>query len=81
MRQQMADLESRNEELDAFDHTVAHNLQNPVALIIGFGDILRQADDLQADQQQQALTTIVKNARKMSAIIHELLLLSSVRKK
>ncbi|KAA3659676.1 MAG: GAF domain-containing protein, partial [Chloroflexi bacterium] len=80
MRQQMTDLQARNEELDAFDHTVAHNLQNPVALILGFGDILHLADDLQADQQQKALASIVANARKMSNIINDLLLLSSVRK-
>ena len=80
LRRQMADLQARNEELDAFDHTVAHNLQNPVALIIGFADILRQSSNLISEQERQALSSIVGNARKMSDIIHELLLLSSVRK-
>lgn len=80
MRHQMADLQARNEELDAFDHTVAHNLQNPVALIIGFADILQQAENLSTTQQKQSLTSIATNAHKMSAIIRDLLLLSSVRK-
>lgn len=80
LRQQMDDLRAKNEELDAFDHTVAHNLQNPLALIIGFADILQASDRHTKVQQQQAVQSIVGNAQKMSDIVHELLLLSSVRK-
>lgn len=80
LRRQMDDLQARNEELDAFDHTVAHNLQNPLALIIGFAEILQQIDQLSVAQREQAVTSIISNAQKMSSIVHELLLLSSVRK-
>ncbi len=82
MQQQMVDLQSRNEELDAFDHTVAHDLQNPLSLIIGFADILRQRsqDEISDEERNRSLSLIVSNAQKMSEIVHELLMLSSVRK-
>ncbi len=82
MKQQMVDLQSRNEELDAFDHTVAHDLQNPLSLIIGFADILRQRsrEEISDEERSRSLSLIVSNAQKMSEIVHELLMLSSVRK-
>ena len=82
MHEQMAHLKSRNEELDAFDHTVAHDLQNPLSLIIGFVDVLRHRnyEEIDVEERHRALELIVKNAQKMSNIVHELLLLSSVRK-
>lgn len=80
LQQQMRDLQERNEELDAFDHTVAHDLQNPLALIVGFADVLKRNGGISAEEQKQALDVIVKNAHKMSNIVQELLILSSVRK-
>jgi len=35
------ELQVRNEELDAFAHTVAHDLQDPLSLVVGFADVLR----------------------------------------
>src|SRR5690606_21318345 len=35
MRKTTLQLQARNEELDAFAHTVAHNLKNPIATIMG----------------------------------------------
>ena len=81
LQQQMHDLQERNEELDAFDHTVAHDLQNPLALIVGFADVLKRNGEISADEQKQALDVIGKNAQKMSNIVQELLILSSVRKR
>ena len=82
MKQQMVDLQSRNEELDAFDHTVAHDLQNPLSLIMGFADLLRyrSRDEISDEERNRSLSLIVNNAQKMSQIVHELLMLSSVRK-
>jgi signal transduction histidine kinase/DNA-binding response OmpR family regulator len=80
LRQRTAELQVRNEELDAFAHTVAHDLQNPLGMITGFADVLEQHyTTLPAEDVAQSLRTIVRSGRKMSNIIHELLLLSSVR--
>jgi signal transduction histidine kinase len=80
LRQRTAELQVRNEELDAYAHTVAHDLQNPLGMIIGFADLLEQQYDiLSATDVARGLRTIVRSGRKMSNIIHELLLLSSVR--
>ncbi len=75
------ELEERNEELDAFAHTVAHDLKNPLAAIIGFSDMLEIYSDKSADDtQQQCIAAIAQYSRRMDNLIHELLLLSSVRK-
>lgn len=82
LQKQMLDLQAQNEELDAFDHSVAHDLQNPLSLIVGFSDVLRQSEyrDIPEEDRKTALDMIMTSAKKMSTIIHELLLLSSVRK-
>jgi signal transduction histidine kinase/CheY-like chemotaxis protein len=80
LRQRSAELQARNEELDAFAHTVAHDLQNPLGLIIGFADLLEERyTTLPVEDMVRGLRAIVRSGRKMSKIIHELLLLSSVR--
>lgn len=82
LQKQMDDLQAQNEELDAFDHSVAHDLQNPLSLIVGFTDVLRQAEqrNIPEKDRKTALEMIISSAQKMSTIIHELLLLSSIRK-
>ena len=52
LEQHAAELEIRNEDLDAFAHTVAHDLQNPVAIIIGFGEVLQ--DETLAEEACQS---------------------------
>jgi PAS domain S-box-containing protein len=81
LHQYTTDLEARNAELDAFAHTVAHDLQNPLGTMIGFAEVLKDSDDLSAEEVQRFLHNIERSGRKMSAIIDELLLLSSVRKR
>jgi two-component system sensor histidine kinase/response regulator len=81
LRRLNADLQARNEELDAFAHTVAHGLQNPLALALGFADILRTYyTDASDTDLQECLRAIMQNVRKMSNIIEELMLLAEVRK-
>jgi PAS domain S-box-containing protein len=80
LRQYAAELQARNEELDSFSHTVAHDLQSPLGPIIGIAEIL--AEDYAAipgEELQKYLGSISRNARKMNSIIRELLLLASVR--
>jgi PAS domain S-box-containing protein len=81
VQERTAELEKANEELDAFAHTVAHDLKGPLGPLVGFSETLEyMIDSLEADQVEKSLHTIVQNARKMNSITDELLLLASVRK-
>jgi PAS domain S-box-containing protein len=80
LRRHTTVLEAQNAELDAFAHTVAHDLKNPVSAIVGYADVLKKNyTSLPQDVQEEFFSVIARNARKMAAIIDELLLLASVR--
>jgi len=75
------ELEARNAELDAFAHTVAHDLKNPLSIVTGYGSMmLDHRDKIIPEQYDYMLSTVVKTSHRMTNIIDELLLLSSVRK-
>lgn len=80
LRQQTQELEIRNEELDAFAHTVAHDLKEPLAVLMGYSEVLKaayiKASKVELDTCVQG---IARSALKMGSIISELLLLASVR--
>ncbi len=79
--EQLAELEARNEELDAFAHTVAHDIKSPMAVISGYTDLLLEAfDDLPPDKRTEALHSISRGTQKIVNIVDELLLLAGVRK-
>ena len=40
LRQSNADLQARNAELDAFAHTVAHDIKNPLHILTGYAELL-----------------------------------------
>ena len=81
LRRMNASLQAINAELDAFAHTVSHNLQNPLYLIIGFSDaLLNYRSTMSEAEFEECLTSIIKNAYKMSNITNELLLLTQVRR-
>lgn len=76
-----AELQARNQELDAFAHTVAHDLKSPLALITGFATLL--VDDYQQlhpDEVTRLLNYISQSSRKMTDIVDALLLLTSTRR-
>lgn len=74
------ELAARNEELDAFAHTVAHDLKNPIGLIVGYAELLLSEDETAIAQEQQVLQIIARTGHKLNAIIEELMLLSGLRK-
>jgi PAS domain S-box-containing protein len=81
LRRRTVELQARNEELDAFAHTVAHDLKTPLGLIVGYAELAEaDCDTLSHDELRLYLRKTVQSARKMSSIINELLLLSVVRK-
>jgi len=78
LRRYTQELKERNAELDAFAHTVAHDLKSPLALITSCAEVLEEYP--QDEEALQYLHKMTQRGYKMSAIIDELLLLSSVRK-
>jgi PAS domain S-box-containing protein len=81
LRRYTAELEASNAELDAFAHTVAHDLNNPLSVILGFGELLEENfEALTRKDISDSLARMAQTGRKMSRIIKELLLLASVRK-
>ncbi len=76
-----ADLQAQNEELDAFAHTVAHDLKNPLATMVGYSYLLeRRMNEISTRDRATMAAAIGQHARKMAGIVDELLLLASVRK-
>jgi signal transduction histidine kinase len=67
------------EELDAFAHTVAHDLKNPINAIGGYAQLLVMAE-LDEEKRKRFLEGIADNATRMTDIIEALMLLSGVRK-
>jgi signal transduction histidine kinase len=90
LRRHTASLEEQNAELDAFAHTVAHDLKNHVFTVVGNVEMLLDAEtetemvaaDAATDraEQREMLAAILRSGQKMTQIIEELLLLAQVRR-
>lgn len=77
------ELEKRNMELDAFAHTVAHDLKNPLNAIIGYTEMLVGEcvpDTLPDEEMIDTLHKVEQAGHKMVSIIDALLLLAGVSK-
>lgn len=81
LAERTAELEAANKELDAFSHSVAHDLRAPLRAIDGFSEILlsEYAGSLPADAQEY-LRDILSSARRMGMMVDELLALSRLNR-
>ncbi len=67
-------------DLDAFAHTVAHDLKGPLGIMTGYSDLLQEnGSNLAAATIADSLNTIARTGYKASRIVDDLLLLASVR--
>ena len=75
-------IRQHNEELDAFAHTVAHDLKNPLTTILTFANLVEEdlAAGTPGESALRYAQLISQNARKMQSIVEELLLLAGVRR-
>jgi signal transduction histidine kinase len=81
LRQANLELQARNEELDAFDHTVAHDLRGPLSIVIGYANTIADyVDTLSRAELQQSARALLQVGLKMDNIIDELMLLAGLRK-
>ncbi|MEM7029376.1 MAG: hybrid sensor histidine kinase/response regulator [Chloroflexota bacterium] len=70
-----------NKELNAFAHTVAHDLKNPLTTIVSYSSYLSDSiQEIDVDRLKHDLNIIGQAGGKMTSIIDELLLLASIRK-
>jgi two-component system sensor histidine kinase/response regulator len=82
LQEQIIERDKLINELDAFAHTVAHDLKNPLGLITGYISFLRDNwPTISAEKVMDFLQTIAQTGYKMSNIIDELLLLASIRQR
>ena len=80
LRQYATELKARNEDLNLFARTVAHDLKDPLGTVIGFADVLEEdCVTMPGEQLQGFLQIIGRVGRKMNNIVDELLLLAGVR--
>jgi len=79
LRHLNAELRDRNEALDTFSYTVAHQLKNTASLVTTFGNILQEQVELPEDSHLY-LDGIIESGHKMNNIIRELQLLAGIRK-
>lgn len=74
------ELEARNAELNAFAHTVAHDLKTPLSTLVLWSTMLEEChDEMTSEDIDTILHRIARAGYKLTSIVNSLLLLSSVR--
>jgi light-regulated signal transduction histidine kinase (bacteriophytochrome) len=69
-----AQLEASNKELEAFSYSISHDLRAPLRALNGFAEILLEDYGSTLDKEgQRLLGVITDNAKKMGALIDDLL--------
>jgi len=72
---------AQNAELDAFAHTVAHDLKGSLCTITGFAQlIVNRYETMSPEEITEAAQYISRTGQKLDTIIEELMLLTGVRK-
>jgi len=66
-------LSQLNQEKSEFLHIAAHDLKNPLSLISGYADLIRQFDELEREEIEQYAGEILHSANRMLDIITNLL--------
>lgn len=72
-------LQERNDQLDAFSHTVSHNLKNAISGIVGCADVsIRYADRIDKTELIETMGDILDAANQTNDTINALLTLSGI---
>lgn len=79
LQQEIKQREQLIADLDAYTHTVAHDLKNPLSLVVGYTSLILAyyANDLPAEVLEW-IQAIEHTSNKMNTVINELLLLARI---
>ncbi len=74
------DLKQRNQELDTFARSVAHDLKNPLNVIINYAQLLSETapETPFSEQMRQNCLALLRSGEKMNITINELLTLAGL---
>ncbi len=80
LRERTVELEILNEQLDAFAHTVAHDIKDPLTGVVALTTLLREYfEELSPHAIAEYLDAITQSTMRLASIVDALLLLASVR--
>jgi PAS domain S-box len=81
LEKRTAELESTNEDLEAFAYTVSHDLRAPVRHMLGFAELLQKDVGLGAGEKARHFQSqIVDSAKRMGLLIDDLLAFSRINR-
>lgn len=67
-----------NRDLQSFAYSISHDLRNPVSLIIGFSELIRESGENLSGEQKDALGRIISEGKRVKEIINDLLRLTRI---
>ena len=80
LREQVTALKAQNRELKKYDQMIAHDLKDPLTILIMTADLINGVPDLTSEELRQCTLQIKSIAHEMNNIIKSLLLFSEVSK-
>ncbi len=80
LRELLSDLRARNQELEAYNHMLAHDLKDPLTIMIAAADLITDVPDLTGEELKECMQQIKYTAYEMNGIINSLLLFAEVSK-
>jgi two-component system sensor histidine kinase/response regulator len=80
LREQVTALEVRNKELEEYALMVAHDLKEPLTVLILTADLIKDVPDVAGEELKECLLQIKITAHEMRSIVKNLLLFAEVSK-
>lgn len=74
-----AELQERNAELDAYSHTIAHDLKGPLGNIKGFAELVLNYEKTLSERSRHHLDVILRSSLNLSNMVDQLLRLARLR--